>query len=338
MNQVPLRSPWDQLDIAPDQPTGATVVVRRKGVSGHHEFLLLHRNGEGRDYEGDWAWTAPAGCRQPGEAVYPAALRELAEETGLAGRHPWPVDLSWQRPGEYNWVVFAVDVPVDAHIELVDPEHDRCAWVGASTARQMVRPVATSQVDRLERIPAVTGSFRPMTLDDLPNLLVWRRQPHVARWWHRGAVSLDAAQQRYGSRLSGEDPTRMWVVNVDGKDVGYMQAYRVCDDADYAQATGDPEAVAFDYLIGDPALIGKGIGTRMIWEFVRDVLVPEYPGTPRFLASPDHRNAVSLRVLDKCGFTRGAAIVAPPDDDEGEGDVEPATEVVCTLDRKHWFG
>jgi aminoglycoside 6'-N-acetyltransferase len=335
MTQAQPRRTWDGLDIAADQPAGATIVVRRKGVAGQHEFLLLHRNGEGPDYEGDWAWTAPAGCRQPGEAVYPAALRELAEEAGLIGPCPWAVDLSWQRPTGTSWVVFAVDVPAHTHIDLVDPEHDRYIWASASTARRLVRPrfVAESQVDKLKCVPGVTLSFRPMTLDDLPNLLKWRRQPHVARWWHRGAVTLESAKQRYGSRISGDDPTRMWSVNVNGRDVGYTQAYQVSDYADYADATGEADAVAFDYLIGDPAPIGKGLGTRMIWEFLRDVLVPEYSSSPRFLASPDHRNTASLRALDKCGFTRGADIVVPSDDGG-----EPATEVVCTLDRKHWFG
>ena len=78
MTEEVLNQTWDGLSIAADTPTGATVVVRRRDLAGRLEFLLLHRNAEGADYEGDWAWTAPAGCRQPGEAVYPAALRELA--------------------------------------------------------------------------------------------------------------------------------------------------------------------------------------------------------------------------------------------------------------------
>ena len=36
--------------------------------SGRDEFLLLHRVAPGGpDYEGEWAWTPPAGARQPRE-------------------------------------------------------------------------------------------------------------------------------------------------------------------------------------------------------------------------------------------------------------------------------
>jgi aminoglycoside 6'-N-acetyltransferase len=333
-----LRRTWDGTHIAPDKPTGATVVVRRPGAPGEPEFLLLHRNSHGPDFDGDWAWTAPAGCRQPGEPVYPAALRELSEEAGLTGYSPWAVDLSSPRASGASWVVFAVDVPSDVHVNLVDPEHDRYVWASGPDARHRVRPgfVATSQFGAVTRIPAVDLSFRRMTLDDLADVVRWQLQPHVARWWNSEAIStLETAHERYAPRLESGSTTRMWVVTIDGRDAGYLQDYWVSDEEEYAAATGMPDAVAFDYLIGEPDLVGKGLGTRMVWEFVRDVLAPGYPEAPRFLASPDKDNVASLRTLAKCGFTRGAEIELPA---EGNPDGEPVTEVVCTLDRRHWLG
>jgi aminoglycoside 6'-N-acetyltransferase len=338
MPEEAVRQTWDGLPIAVDKPTGATVVVRRHAAGGEYEFLLLHRSSRGPDFEGDWAWTAPAGCRQPGEAVYPAAIRELAEEAGLTGLSPWAVDLSSKRAIGASWVVFAVDVPFDVQVNLVDPEHDRFAWVSATQARRLVRPghVAVSTVDHLERIPAASLSFRRMTLDDLPDVVRWQRQPHVARWWSTDRVTtLETARERYGPSLSADSVTRIWVVSIDGRSVGYLQDYPVSDDATYAAATGEPDAAAFDYLIGEPELTGRGLGTRMIWEFLRDVMRPHYRDAPRFLASPDPRNAASLRALDKCGFRRGAEIVVPADGDEGG---ELVTEVVCTFEHRHWFG
>src|SRR4051794_22883875 len=97
---------WDGLEIAPDEPRGASVVVRRPAVGdAGMELLMLHRNANGPDFEGDWAWTSPAGARQPGEAVFPAALRELAEEAGLGGADVadvFALDLSG------GWAVFGV--------------------------------------------------------------------------------------------------------------------------------------------------------------------------------------------------------------------------------------
>lgn len=335
MGDEVLNRTWDGLHIAADNPTGATVVVRRQRVDAQPEYLLLHRNAKGADFEGDWAWTSPAGCRQPGESVYPAALRELAEEAGLTGFKPWAVDLSWRKPGGYSWVVFAVDVTADVHIDLVDPEHDRYEWLTAAEARRRVRPdfVAAAQIDRLERIPTVEMSFRRMTYDDLPDVVRWQRAPHVREWWFNAVRTPAAAAERYGPRIDGEVPTRMWVVGIDGRGVGYLQDYPLTEDDEYAAKTGHPEAIGFDYLIGEPDRVGRGLGTRMMWEFLRDVLVVDYPDAPTFLASPSHRNAASLRALAKCGFSQGTSIDVPA----GTAG-ESVTEIVCTLDCRHWFG
>ncbi|MGH7468575.1 MAG: NUDIX domain-containing protein [Longimicrobiales bacterium] len=73
---------WDGKPIATEPPFGATVMVYRTTSSGR-EFLLLHRAHRGLEYEGDWAWTPPAGARYPNEPIEACALRELREEAGL---------------------------------------------------------------------------------------------------------------------------------------------------------------------------------------------------------------------------------------------------------------
>jgi 8-oxo-dGTP pyrophosphatase MutT (NUDIX family) len=73
---------WDGLPVAQERPWVSAVVVWREGPEGR-EFLLLHRHHRGPEFAGDWAWTSPAGARQPGETPDDAARRELLEETGL---------------------------------------------------------------------------------------------------------------------------------------------------------------------------------------------------------------------------------------------------------------
>jgi hypothetical protein len=84
-----------------------------------------------------------------------------------------------------------------------------------------------------------------------------------------------------------------------------VQDYRIGDHPDYALLTGSPDAVGLDYAIGAPAFVGRGIGTRALWVYLRDVVRSGYPDAGEFFAAPDHRNAASLRVLDKLGFARG---------------------------------
>lgn len=326
VSEPPFDTTWDGLHIAGDRPQGSAVVVRRWAPAGW-EYLLLHRAAKGPDFTGDWAWTSPAGCRQPGEAVYPAALRELGEEAGLTGLVPWAVDLS------AGWAVFAVTVPPDAGVVLLDPEHDRFEWLAAAAALARVAPahVGQIQIAALEQIPEVTFDFRRMRREDLPAYVAWQRAPHAARWFHAETLTLEEAERHCRPAIDGEDPTRMWVVQADGRAVGMVQDYCVGDHESYATATGDPQAIGFDYLLGDPGLTGRGLGTRMLWTYLTQVVLPAYPAAPRLLASPDHRNGLSLRVLDKLGFTRGKLIEVSED-----GRVD--TELVCTIDVQHWWG
>jgi 8-oxo-dGTP pyrophosphatase MutT (NUDIX family) len=319
---------WDGEPIALEDPRGSTVVVRRRTPDGGVEALLLHRAHHGPDYEGDWAWTSPAGARHPGEPVHAAALRELSEEAGLESYLLAPLDLSGP------WARFIAEVPYETDVRLVDPEHDRFEWVSPDEARGRALPTAVSATfGRVETAQTGIATFEPLSEGDLADVVRWQRSPDAAEWFAGSPATVDEARQRYGSRLAGESATRMWVTRVDGVRAGYIQAYRVGAYDEYAEKTQDPDAIGFDYLIGEPAVVGRGWGRVVIWSFMRDVLCAEYPDAPRFLASPDHRNHRSVRVLEACGLTQGRWIDVVAR--EGE---PPSTEIVCTLDRSLWFG
>ncbi|MEV6967712.1 GNAT family N-acetyltransferase [Hamadaea sp. NPDC051192] len=312
-----LETTWDGLPIAPDNPRGAGVVVRRPGPDGL-EFLLLHRTHEGPDYEGDWAWTSPSGARHPGEPVLTGAARELAEEAGLQGLDLRPVDLSG------GWAVFAAEVDPAAAVVMIDPEHDRFEWLSRDAALARLAP--ESVADNFRRgsgVPLPRLAFRPLDRADFPALLGWLAEPHVAHWWRHRPEDLATIERKYGPRVDGNSPVRVQVLLVDDVPAGIFQHYRTADYPAYAQAVGEPDAVAIDYLIGDPALVGRGVGPQAIWAYARDVV----PDAARVLASPDTGNEQSIRALLKAGFRY-----------ERDAAVEDRTEAVCVLDRARIFG
>ena len=311
---------YDGQPVAADDPRGTTIVVRRPGTAGW-EYLLLHRAHEGPEYAGDWAWTCPAGCRLPGEPIEPAALRELAEESGIVDHAIWAVDLSGP------WAVFSVEVEADQQVAL-DAEHDQFAWLSADEAVTRILPASVAeQIRRVDSVPVVHFHFRPMTLDDLPAVAHRLSQPHVRPWYRPEEHTIERLQEEYGAAIRGEDPTRMWVVEADGLPIGQVQVYRVGDHPEYAAATGMPDAVGVDFAITDPAQVGHGLGTRMLWRFVRDVIWMDYDATT-VVSSPDPGNVASLRTLAKVGFVEGDVIEVPGS----------APERLCTLDLTRLFG
>jgi 8-oxo-dGTP pyrophosphatase MutT (NUDIX family) len=124
---------WDGKPVAADPPFGATVIVYRVTPFGT-EFLILHRAHAGPDFEGDWAWTPPAGARYPSESLEDCAHRELGEETGLSGA------LRRLDSGPAEWAIFLVEVSDSSEVVLHDTEHDRFDWVSLSDAAARCRP------------------------------------------------------------------------------------------------------------------------------------------------------------------------------------------------------
>jgi aminoglycoside 6'-N-acetyltransferase len=319
-----LETTWDGLPIAPDDPRGATVVVRRD--DGH--VLLLHRAHHGPDFHGDWAWTAPAGARQPGEPILPAALRELAEETGLTDLPVAPVDLS------AHWAHFVTEAPTGTAIDLVDAEHDRYEWVPAAEAIARLRPTGVGvAMRRALGVPTPAVAFRPLVRNDFAALVRWQTTAPIRDWWTHPVSDPTAAEAKYGPRIDGASATAVDVILIDEQPVGFIQITPVPASQEYLMVAapvtdGGIEAVSIDYGIGDPALVGRGIGTQAIWRYVQDVAFQRFPNTRYVVADPITANRASIRACEKAGF-QSLAEFTPP---------SGIPHTLCVLDRARVFG
>ena len=222
--------------------------------------------------------------------------------------------------------------------ELAGVVHAGESWAAAARrtcASMNVEPVPVDlsgdakqfEVDH-DRVVTV----RAMTRGDLADVTRWRQSQHVQRWWASdGEATREAVEAKYGPPIDGRTPTRMWVVEVNGRSVGFLQDYRVGDYPDYALLGPDPDSIGVDYAIGDVAWLGRGLGVRMLWAWMVRAR-RRFPDATSFFAAPDHRNAASLRILDKAGFTQGLWF----DEPQPDGTVD--TVVGCSLDVRRVLG
>jgi aminoglycoside 6'-N-acetyltransferase len=149
--------------------------------------------------------------------------------------------------------------------------------------------------------------FRPVVRQDLPLLAKWHAADHVSAWWGKPAD----LEVEY---LANDAATRQFVVHLSGYAIGMMQLYPLADTPDYARLVrAEPGEVGIDYLIGEPASIGHGVGPAMIEAFLKKFVFgrDDVTGVRVDVAEGNRR---SWRTLEKLGFVRTLAGLSVPEE------------------------
>ena len=185
---------------------------------------------------------------------------------------------------------------------------------------------------RFEVEPDRAVDLRAMTRGDLAALTRWLQAPHVRRWWHTdGEPTADRVTATYGPRVDGSTPTRMWVVEVNGRSVGFVQDYRIRDYPGYALLAPDPDAIGVDYAIGETG--GRARAGRSDAVGV-DARTPtgDSPKPPRTSPRP------TTRTPRRCGSWTRPGSPGGPGSTSRRRDGTAATVVGCTLDVRRVLG
>jgi len=159
-------------------------------------------------------------------------------------------------------------------------------------------------------------SFRRASRGDFALLRRWLAEPHVARWWNQES-SAEAIERDFGPSADGDEPNEDHLVLLDGAPIGLIQCSRYADHAKYrAELTPLVEvpqgAVSVDYLIGDPTLVGRGLGTAMLDGFVERIWSAD-PGASCVIVPVCSANEASWRALQSVGFRLVARGELAPD-------------------------
>ncbi len=153
-------------------------------------------------------------------------------------------------------------------------------------------------------------SFKKLTQEHVPLLITWFSEPHVRRWWP--ILEKDEVVEHFLKRIRSKD-TFGYIVTLKDTPIGYIQYY-------YIDPTGEKTGkclpklptttVGTDQFIGDPLYINKGVGTRMIKEFITYLGRIE-PNITTLIVDPEPTNYAAIRCYEKVGFKRVGVYKTP---------------------------
>ncbi len=167
--------------------------------------------------------------------------------------------------------------------------------------------------------------FRPLRRSDFALLGQWIAAPHVAEFWREDA-SAEAVAAAYGPMVDGDDPTEGFIVEVDGRAVGFVQRYLVSDFPAWSAAVGaavgpaesSGECAGIDYLIGIEELTGIGLGPRVVDAFTVRTF-ERFPDRTSVAVAVQQDNRRSWRALEKARFVRVYAGMLDSGDPSDDG-------------------
>jgi aminoglycoside 6'-N-acetyltransferase len=147
------------------------------------------------------------------------------------------------------------------------------------------------RTDVARPLPTLRGprvALRPGSADDEPALREVFAAPEVARWWPM------PTDDEIRDQLLNRDPeVEVWMVEVDGRVAGLIQAYEEADSL-YRHAGID--------IVLHPRVHGRGLGPEAIRVLARHLV--EDRGHHRIVIDPNAANTRAIRAYERVGFRR----------------------------------
>jgi len=148
-------------------------------------------------------------------------------------------------------------------------------------------------------------AFRLLQETDLPLMHRWLNTPHVSEWWSLDGnhhPSLEEVERKYPPRIRGDEPVDCFLIVYDDKPIGMIQSCKLDDyPAEKAMFGLDTGYAGIDLFIGEEAYVHKGLGSRIIRKFVKEIVFVNYD-VSCCIIDPEPKNVIAIKAYSKAGF------------------------------------
>lgn len=142
-------------------------------------------------------------------------------------------------------------------------------------------------------------------------LLRWLESPHVKNWWDRDIqYTHELIKKKYTPYTQGfqiifdtqKKPMYAFIIEIDNQPIGYIQYYNKYDflpNRDYKIKALHVSLASIDFYIGETRYLGKGIGTKILQNFLKLYVFKEFESC---FVSPDTANKSAIFSYKNAGF------------------------------------
>ena len=153
-------------------------------------------------------------------------------------------------------------------------------------------------------------TFKPLTKDYLPLLTEWLNRPHMQLWWRKGKTDINQVNEKYLPRIFEADTAKPFLFFLNDIPTGYIQYYSVSDgDPNWWPDKPGEGVFGLDQFIADEENLNKGIGAKMISEFIN--YLQKKLNVAEVRVDPSPTNLRAIKCYEKVGFINKGLIENP---------------------------
>lgn len=145
-------------------------------------------------------------------------------------------------------------------------------------------------------------SFELLTESNLPLLHNWFMQDYIFKLWPESR-DFEIFKTKYLAKLKLDSTTFPFVAYYNRRPIAYIQYFRTdaYDQEQYPGVDIPVGSIGMDLFIGEPDCLGKGLGERLLRDFIDFVKLRE-PDCKLIIIDPAVDNKPAIKCYKKVGF------------------------------------